>query len=310
MSGLYRTFKSNYVPYFADGRGRDRYIVYNNAGFFKNYLGTSNNKDFSRTGCFFSTKIVKHIKSPSIKAPNFHYHADGNGRDKYILDNGGGLYTDSKPLVSYRLTDFLRKNEYDYRTPKTRHRVALSRAELKYQKFLRNKEKEIINRLYNNEKKKFMKKLKKSTNEYFSEENKYDTDLIQKNKTSTNFLPRYKFKDNENTLNKETKEFFNSRNENDKNDLISNNYNTYDKEQNESSLKKNIVRFKPKLYFDANNYNSLNGNTKSSILSKTNNQFYKDVERIKTYQSLDRKNLLKTKKQPYFHILNEQTIQN
>ena len=32
------------------------------------------------------------------------------------------------------------KNEYDYHTPKTRHRVALSRAELKYHKFLRNKE--------------------------------------------------------------------------------------------------------------------------------------------------------------------------
>ena len=74
--------------------------------------------------------------------------------------------------------------------------------------------------------------------------------------------------------------------------------------------KKNILRFKPKLYIDANNYNSLNGNQKSTLLSKTNNQFYNGVERIKTYQSMDKKNLLKTKKQPYFHILNEQSIQN
>ena len=155
-----------------------------------------------------------------------------------------------------------------------------------------------------------MKKLKINANGYFPEENNYDTDFIQKNKTSTNFLPRYKFKDNENTVNQEANEIFNSRNENDKNDMLSNNYNTYDKEQNEGSSKKNILRFKPKLYIDANNYNSLNGNQKSTLLSKTNNQFYNGVERIKTYQSMDKKNLLKTKKQPYFHILNEQSIQN
>jgi len=151
-------------------------------------------------------------------------------------------------------------------------------------------------------KKKFMKKLKINTNSYFPEENNYDDDFIQKNKTSANFLPRYKFTDNDNTLNQE-------RNDNDKNDMITNNYNnTYDKEQNDGPSKRNMIRFKPKLYIDANN--SLNENQKSSLLSKTNNQFYDGVERIKTYQSMDKKNLLKTKKQPYFHILNEQSIQN
>jgi hypothetical protein len=159
-------------------------------------------------------------------------------------------------------------------------------------------------------KKKFMKNLKKNPNEYFPEENNYETDFIQKNKTSTDFLPRYKFKDTENTVNQDRKEFFSSRNENDKNDMLSNHYHTYDKEQNEVPSKKNILRFKPKLYIDANNYNSFNGNPKSSSLSKTNKQFYNGVERIKTYQSMDRKNLLKIKKQPYFHILNEQSIQN
>ena len=131
MSGLYRTFKSNYIPYFADGRGRDRYIVYNNAGFFKNYLDTPYNKDFSRTGCFFNTKIVKHIKSPSIKAPNFHYHADGSGRDKYIVENGGGLFTDIKPLISYKLTDFLRQREQRI-LPIRKYREHLSKDEIRY----------------------------------------------------------------------------------------------------------------------------------------------------------------------------------
>ena len=40
-SGLYRTFKSNYVPYHPDGLGRDGYIAYDNAGFFKNPPNTT-----------------------------------------------------------------------------------------------------------------------------------------------------------------------------------------------------------------------------------------------------------------------------
>ena len=57
-TGLYRTSKSNYVPYFPDGRGRDRYIAYNNAGFFKDFQNSSNNKYIYRTGSFFGTKIT------------------------------------------------------------------------------------------------------------------------------------------------------------------------------------------------------------------------------------------------------------
>ena len=117
-TGLYRTFKSNYVPYFPDGNGRDRYIAYNNAGFFKNYPGSQKDSYLNnKNGCFFGTKIVTHVKSPSVKTPNFHYYADGNGRDKYILVNGGGLFTQSKPLISYKLTDFLR-NDDDNLSPK------------------------------------------------------------------------------------------------------------------------------------------------------------------------------------------------
>ena len=112
-TGLYRTSKSNYVPYFPDGRGRDRYIAYNNAGFFKDFQNSSNNKYIYRTGSFFGTKINTHLKSPSVKAPNFHYHANGNGRDKYILENGGGLFSEYKPLITYKLSDFLRKSDDD-----------------------------------------------------------------------------------------------------------------------------------------------------------------------------------------------------
>ena len=161
MSGLYRTFKENFVPYFADGRGRDRYIAYNNAGFYHNFPNSLSPTNPYKTGTFFGTKIIQHNKSPSVKAPNFHYHSDGNGRDKYILVNGGGLFYDSKPLLSFKLTDFLRKHDYNYRSI-GKKRIALSRDEIRYNNLLRSKEKELIRRLYTNEKKKFMKKMKKS----------------------------------------------------------------------------------------------------------------------------------------------------
>ena len=153
--GLYRTMKLNYVPYFTDGNGRDRYIAFDNGGFFSKR--ETNKENTRRTGTSFDTKITYKYVSPYVKTPNFHYHSDGNGRDSYIFTNGGGLYYDSKPLNSYKLTDFLRANETGvYRSGK----VWVSKSQDKYNKLLRAKEKDIIFRLYENEKKKFMKKKK------------------------------------------------------------------------------------------------------------------------------------------------------
>ena len=152
--GLYRTMKYNYVPYFTDGTGRDRYIAFDNAGFFQNR--ESKKENVRRTGTSLDTKISYKYVSPYMKAPNFKYHSDGNGRDSYIYTNGGGLFYDTKPLNSYRLTDFLRSNNYS--TPLRTGKVWVSQSQDKYNKLLRAKEKDIINRLYENEKKKFIKK--------------------------------------------------------------------------------------------------------------------------------------------------------
>ena len=166
--GLYRTFKSNYVPYFTDGNGRDRYIAFNNAGFFPNK--ETNKENVRRTGTSLDTKISYKYVSPYMKAPNFHYHSDGNGRDSYIFSNGGGLYYDSKPLNSYKLTDFLRADNFTTSYNKT-GKVWVSKSQDKYNKILRAKEKDIINRLYENEKKKFIK-TKKENDENSQEESK------------------------------------------------------------------------------------------------------------------------------------------
>ena len=187
--GLYRTMKLNYVPYFTDGTGRDRYIAFDNAGFFPNK--ESKKENVRRTGTSFDTKISYKYMSPYMKAPNFHYHSDGNGRDSYIYSNGGRLFYDSKPLNSYKLTDFLRAN--DYGTTYIRNgKVWVSKSQDKYNKLIRAKEKDIINRLYENEKKKFIKK--KENDENFEEnENGYKTVMTEVENTK---LPKIMNKKN------------------------------------------------------------------------------------------------------------------
>ena len=319
MFGLYRTFKENYVPYFADGTGRDRYIAYNNAGFLHNFPKSVTPENSYRTGTFFGTKIVQHNRSPSIKSPNFHYHSDGNGRDTYILINGGGLFTDSKPLLSYRLTDFLRKHDYQYTRPINRTKVALSRAEIKYNKYLRDKEKEIVTRLYTNEKKKFMKKPKFDPFRGFSsEEFKKETEMDNKNKTTNYFMPKYKFKENDNN-DTHTNQCITEKKEDFNNNFTNNNYedvNTFNKSNKnnniyQSSSKANTIRFKPRMIIDANS-NNMKGSTRAfeKTCCKTENNFYNSVGKIKNYQIQQNKKLLKNQKQPYFHVLNDQYIED
>ena len=156
--GLYRTTKVNYVPYTTDGNGRDGYIAADRGGLFPNNSISPDN--IRRTGTLLHTKVSYKSVSPYYKTPNFHYHSDGNGRDSYIYTNGGGLIYDSKPLNSFKLTDFLRKNEDDFIISNNNSIMSSNKNKEKYQNILRAKEKDIINRLYENEKKKFLKNKK------------------------------------------------------------------------------------------------------------------------------------------------------
>lgn len=153
--GLYRTSKGGYVPYNTDGNGRDRYIAINSGGFISNN-NTVSPDNIRRTGTNLYTKVSYKSVSPYVKSPNFHYHSDGRGRDSYIYSNGGGLIYDSKPLNSYKLTDFLRGSEEVNKN----ERVWLSKNENKYQKYLRSMERNVVNRLYEKDKDKFIKKKK------------------------------------------------------------------------------------------------------------------------------------------------------
>ena len=269
--GLYRTFKSNYIPYYANGNGRDRYILYDNAGFFHNFQKSLSPSNIYKTGTFFSTKMTQQNKTQSIKAPNFHYHANGSGRDRYILANGGGLYSDSKPLISFKLSDFLRKHETNYNVPPIkRGRISLSKAEIKYNKLLRNKEKGIIKRLYENEKKKFLKKNK--------------TDLFALEKIENN---------EEKVLNEVLKEkCLTSRCE--KNNKINNRFSAYKLKDLNNKIKNGI---------------ELEKNEMSHCFTpRTSRDFYSDIKRLKYFTDLKNKKL-KAIKPPYFHISNENSIE-
>ena len=290
-SGLYRTFKRNYVPYYPDGSGRDRYIVYNNAGFFKNFESTPRNTDLSRTGCFFGTKIIQHLKTSSIKTPNFHYHADGNGRDKYILVNGGGLFSQTKPLISYNLVDFLRKDD-ERISPIKKLKGYLSKGEIKYNKLLREKERDLIKRLYTNSKRKFMSRDKININSFSSldETNKDDKDSFCRNQAKSFLLPKYKTR---NYRQEKLNEY-----ENDNNTFLTNkkigSFNLANERLNFSEDRGRIFKIKPKIVIDANNNKNnecpkeilqqKNKEIMNTLKKKNNNNLFIDIEKLKNYQ--------------------------
>ena len=283
-TGLYRTFKSNYVPYFPDGNGRDRYIAYNNAGFFKNYPGSQKDSYLNnKNGCFFGTKIVTHVKSPSVKTPNFHYYADGNGRDKYILVNGGGLFTQSKPLISYKLTDFLR-NDDDNLSPKKKIRAYLSRDEIKYNNLLKENERNVIKRLYLNERKKFMKRPKINFKSFFSFDqlnNDSRENLVNNTKT---FLTNNK---NDSKEKENSTQFLTHRN------IIHRNR-FFNDQPNYSENNEKKVKIKPKIIIDAKINNKVSEFSKEVLHPEkqeedysnyvNSNNFLTDIEKLKNYQ--------------------------
>ena len=289
-SGLYRTFKTNYVPYHPDGNGRDRYIAYNNAGFFKDFVISPNNQDANRTGCFFGTKIITHTKTSSVKTPNFHYYADGNGRDKYILVNGGGLFSQSKPLISYKLTDFLRNNDLNL-SQSRKIKTYLSKDEIKYNKILKEKERNIIKRLYLDEKKKFMRRPKINFKSYFSvdELNNDSKDNLINNKTKSLFLSKYNYKNNSNdSIVKEyNKQLFTQRNKFNRFKFLNNPLDI-------SGNREKIIKPKPRIVIDAKISNKIGDISKEIVHPesqeredtnhKNNPNFLTDVEKLNNYQ--------------------------
>ena len=88
-AGMARTNHPKYASYFGDGSGRDKYIIMNNGG-----LTTDDKKFFIRES--FRNTLRDHGPKPQKDAVSFKYHADGTGRDSYVISNSGGLISDYK----------------------------------------------------------------------------------------------------------------------------------------------------------------------------------------------------------------------
>lgn len=286
---LTRTFKQNCVSYIPDGTGRDRYIVINNGGFYHNYKKDLSPLKTDRNDFCLGTNMTQHNKSPSVKAPSFHYYADGLGRDKYIAANSGGLFYETKPLLSYKLTDFLRKNDSAFNSPRKKN-LGLTKIEIKYNKLLRIKEKNMIQRLYSNEKKKCNKHqinplnclssdniatlnnkdnkegLKKSPSFYLPKclNNKIK---IKLKKLHNCFTPRSKNIPFENNKNESNFSFNNFNNQESKNNIEISDLKTLRYDPNYFIKKKKIYK---SLLFPINN-NNISNNAKKEIVDETKN---------------------------------------
>ena len=163
LNSLNRTYAPSLVNYFSDGRGRDTYINYNNGGFLNKgariYKGLNK---FEKNGDVLPA--TTNFKSLNKNIAPFRYYSDGSGRDKYIIHESGGLEKEFKSLNQYHLKDFLRvypcnssKGKFFNQT-KTRDKqnFYLSKAEFKVNELKSKLQKDIIKRLYTDEKHKFI----------------------------------------------------------------------------------------------------------------------------------------------------------
>ena len=144
-----RTMKTNIVLYRSNGKGRDSYIIYNNGGFWKN-INPVIQKDFT-----YRPTHKPNNHSPGKPPSIWTYRSDGSGRDSYILYNGGGLIKKFKSMAE-KLNNFLRSNDNNDDDSKVnmsfvnRKKPVLLRDEKLYLKKIHKIQKDLVNRLYNN----------------------------------------------------------------------------------------------------------------------------------------------------------------
>jgi len=138
MSSLYRTARPRFALYSSDGLGRDRYILYNNGGFWSTNEYKISPKPNYEHPKYNNFHTLFHMAAP------FKYYSDGSGRDSYILRDTG-LRREQKPLNSYHLSDFLRNDSIDKHSGKN---VFLSKAEIRDNKLRKLHERRMIKRLY------------------------------------------------------------------------------------------------------------------------------------------------------------------
>lgn len=155
MSLQPRTIKTNFLFYKTDGFGRDSYINYNNGGFWKDTSKIPIHRQKFSLSPYCSPKNSQKV------APSFKYRSDGSGRDSYVLFNEGGLVRSYVPYNSIPLQHYLR-NDQSLSSTCNYRKTYLTRNETKAQSLLHKIQKNVVDRLYTKEKRKFIPALKRN----------------------------------------------------------------------------------------------------------------------------------------------------
>ena len=158
MTTLWRTQRPRFPLYISDGCGRDYYIKFDNGGYWSTQFSLKKKPDYERP-------LYKNFHTLYHQAAPFKYWGNGHGRETYILKTNG-LFHDQKPLCSYSLSDFLRGGVFSNKN-NFRRKLFLSVSEKKYNNELRKFEKKLTKRLYTepiNLKKMLKKKYEISSN--------------------------------------------------------------------------------------------------------------------------------------------------
>ena len=140
-----RTVKTNIILYPTDGTGRDCYITYNNAGFWKDNIKRIAAKEKFGRKPFITFHSLKRIP------PSWNYHADGTGRDGYILYDCGGLihrfHSPNNNIFRNNYNDIMDRTNYK--------NTFLSRDERIYKNKLNKIQNDLLQRLYYKPKREF-----------------------------------------------------------------------------------------------------------------------------------------------------------
>ena len=153
-----RTVKTNIIIYHANGMGRDGYITYNNAGFWKKNIKPVVPKEQFKRAPFAVFRSLKNTP------PSWTYYSDGTGRDSYVYYNSGGLIRKYSPLARQNLQKFLRGRLGDNKW--SNQKIYLSKDEKLYLNKINHIQKDLVNRLYNKYKNKFIKNSTLNNNRY------------------------------------------------------------------------------------------------------------------------------------------------
>jgi len=136
-----RTVKTNIIMYPNDGTGRDVYIYFNNGGFWKDNIKRYQLKEKFKRSSFARFHSIRKIP------PIWNYHADGTGRDSYILYDYGGLINNYKGPYLHNFRGYDDNLNDDY-FRKTNNALYMSADEKKYQNKISKIQKDVVRRLY------------------------------------------------------------------------------------------------------------------------------------------------------------------